>query len=209
MSFGIQMPASTVRWLLVGPPGPEVDMLVATLIGSGVAVEAVKPRSVYRLNPAALPDHGQTMLGSLAEQLNGMDGFSLAVEQAPTDVIVLAHRVAPAFPYRRQVTVHGQGTALGFVARAVDRSMDVRAVGLLRWSVAARSAEVVAWLSEIWARPTDQVLEMLGLTPESLAAEDRPPASVSVVLPDRRIESVITRDEAGQIVDFTQTETTV
>ena len=89
-----------------------------------------------------------------------------------------------------------------------------------RWAVAGRTAALVDWLAEVWAKPTDEVLAVFGLTPEIVAAEDSPiptvnvvlppvPVEVNVTLPDRRTTSEFKRDAAGTVSTVIQLETSV
>jgi hypothetical protein len=206
----ITLPVAAVRYRLDGPAGPCIDGVVAALIGAGITVHAITPGTAYRLDPTAQPN-GLTVLDDLAEQMQSVEGYGLAVERGPSDVTYTTGYVAPAFKPRRTITVHGANpTARGFVARAVDRGLSVSTMGLNRWAVTGQSAALVAWLCQVWAKSQDEVLVVLSLTPEQLAAEDRPPASIAVALPDRRTETeVVSRDDSGNIDRVVHLETTV
>jgi hypothetical protein len=203
----LQLPAAAVRWRIDGPAGPHLDVLVGALIGAGCDVECIAPATAYRLTGP------EPMLQALAAELTGFDGFTLAHEAAPVESVNLRTTITPKHPPRRAVVVHGAGVhAAGFVARAIDAGLTVSTTGLSRWSVAGRGDALVAWLAAAWNKPAEDVMQALGVTPETLAAEDDPVPPVpvvNVVLPDRRIVSKITRNRDGDIVDVEQTETTL
>jgi len=214
MTFvSVILPASVVHWRLDGPAGPALDTLTAALIGAGVAVEPIAPGTAYRLaGPIEL-------LSVLTAELNGIEGFTLAHELPPTDVVRMGSSLAPSHPFKRSVTVHGTGGAASFVARAVDLALSVASVGINRWSVSGRTSDLVAWLSVVYNKTPDELLTLQGWSPESIAAEDSPngPAitvnvptpSVNVTLPDRRTTSTIGRDSTGNIVSVVQLESDV
>jgi hypothetical protein len=200
----LQLRPAVVRWRLDAPAGPDADLLVAGLVGAGCTVEPIEPGTAYRI------DGPRDMLEVLADELTGLPGMSLQIEQAPpAGTIITQHVVAPTHPYRRQVTVHGTGPALSRVARAVDRGLQVGAAGVNRWTVTGRTAALVSWIQEVRGIDRETALTSLGMTAADVAAEDMPPLAVTVALPDRRIESTIERDgETGAIVNVTQLETT-
>lgn len=197
----VLLPAAAVRWRLDGPPGPGTDTLVASLIGAGVNVEPITAGAAYRL------EGSHVTLQALSEELAGIEGYSLGLEQAPASgAVSLSTERTPPFPFVRTVTLHGP--AASWVARAVDARLQVSTVGLSRWSVAGRTAALVEWLAAEWSKSADEVCTALGIPPESVAAEDSPPATVSVALPTRKTVSEITRNEAGGIVSISQIEST-
>lgn len=203
MTISVQMPAAAVRWALTGPAGPTMDTLVAALIGAGVDVECISPGTAYRI------DGREAVLSTLADELGKLEGFALAIERAPDDVVRVSSALAPA-EFRRSVVVHGLGAAFGMVARAVDRGLQVRTVGVNRWRVAGRTADLLAWLVDVvHQRPLTEVLALHGWTAEAVAAEDAPP-TVRVDLPQRRVETeFIERDAEGNLTRVVQTERTV
>lgn len=203
MTTTVQMPAAAVRWALSGPPGPTADALIALLIGAGADVESITAGTAYRV------DGRESVLSTLADELEKLEGFTLAVERAPEDAVSVSSALAPA-EFRRSVTVHGIGAAFGMVARAVDRGLQVRTVGVNRWRVAGRTADLLAWLVDVVHRkPLADVLALHGWTAEAVAAEDAPP-TVRVDLPQRRVETdFIERDADGNLKRVVQTERTV
>lgn len=206
MSFeSLTLPAAATRWRLDGPTGPHLDLLVAGLVGAGCTVETLVAGKAYRV------DGAEALLSVLAVELANAEGFTLAIEQPPADVVALSTSAAPLHAPRRAVVVHGSGTnAAAWVRSAIDRGLGVQTVGVQRWSVTGRGEALVGWLSAAWGRPVPDVMKALGVTAEELAAEDAPPAPVvNVNLPDRRIESTITRDRDGNIVDVVQKEVTL
>ncbi len=211
MFASFSLPAAAVRWRLDVPAGPHADLLLAGLVGAGVTVECIEPGRAYRLNG------DRNLLEALAAELAPIEGATLAHESAPVDVVSLHTSVAPPHSPRRTVTIHGQGVhAAGWAVRAVERRLTVQTAGIHRWAVTGRTADLVAWLSAVWVKTAEDVLQALGITPETVAAEDTPtltvnvPAPVvSVNLPDRRITSDITRDAEGSITKFVQIETSI
>jgi hypothetical protein len=200
MFDSLALPAAAVAWRLDGPPGPHVDSLVAGLIGAGCTAECLTPGTAYRLTGPA------EVLAVLAEELQPVEGFKLAHEQAPTSVVRLSSTATPAHAYRRAVAIHGAGqVAAGFVVRAIERGLSVRSIGLQRWQVTGRSADLVQWLAVAWEKNPAEVLAALGLDSATVKAEDAAP-TVNVNLPDRRIESAISRNAQGDITAFIQTE---
>ena len=210
MTFAsLQLPVAELRWVLTGPAGAHVDTIVAGLIGAGVSVESIKPGTTYRLR-------GSTELMTvLADELAQVEGLSMAREVPPTDAISVGSTLAPSHPYRRAVTVHGP--AASPIARAVDRRLTVSTVGINRWSVGGRTADLLPWLAATYGKPVDEVMALFGWTAESVAAEDAaptvavnlPPIAVAVTLPDRKTTSDITRDAAGEITQVLQFERSV
>lgn len=212
MTFSaVTLPAVARRYVLTGPAGPQVDQLVAQLIGAGAAVETIAPGTRYRL------DGPEGLLDALAGELAPFEGYGVVLELPPVDVIRIGSTLAPAQPYRRSVTVHGTGTAHSYVARALDNGLAVATVGINRWSITGRTAALVAWLAAVWNKTPDEVLAIEHWTPESVAAEDAPlpvsvdlpPIQVDVNLPVRQTTSSITRDGAGDIRTILQLEQTV
>lgn len=210
----ITLPSVALRWVLSGPAGLETDTLVACLISAGVSVETIAAGTRYRLNGPL------ELLDVLAAELAPIEGFELVRELPHTETISMASTVAPSHAYRRSMTVHGVGAACSFVARAIDRRLTVSPCGVNRWAVAGRTAALIDWLAEVWAKPADEVLTVFGLTPEAVAAEDSPtssihvvlppvPVEVNVTLPTRRTESDFVRDRDGEIVNVIQLETSV
>ncbi len=199
----LELPAAEVRRVLTGRAGPHLDALVAGLIGAGVSVESITAGTTYRL------DGNAELLDVLAAELEPVEGFALTIEQAPTDTIEMRSTVAPSHAYRRSVTVHS-GTAAGasFVARAIDHHLQVSTIGINRWSVSARTADLVQWLGTVYGKTPDEVLTMFGWSAESVASEDAahptlsitlPPLQVAVSLPDRKTVSTFTRNADGDI----------
>lgn len=206
MFSSLKLPGAELRWRLDVQAGPHADILVAALIGADVSVECIAAGTAYRLK-------GRTaLLEELAAKLAPIEGATLAHEPAPADSISLSSAVAPAHTYRRSVVIHGRGVyASGWVVRAVERRLAVQTVGVNRWAVSGRTSELVDWLAQVWVKTAEEVLQELGITAEQAAAEDAPtlPAPVvNVNLPDRRIESEITRDHTGGITKIVQTERT-
>lgn len=213
MTFtSLVLPSAAPRYRLEGRPGAALDLLVAGLIGAGVAVESITPGESYRL------DGSRDLLDALAGELAPFesDGYRLTIEQAPTDAINLRTTAAPTHPFRRSVSVHGIGGAHSIVARAVDRDLTVSAAGVNRWNVAGRTTALAAWLGAALGKTTDDVHALLGLTPEIVAAEDSPAPAISVTLPpltvrvvelpDRKTTTEIQRDAQGEIVRTVHTE---
>lgn len=214
MTFAsVTLPAAVVHWRLDGPAGPALDTLTAGLIGAGVTVEAITPGTAYRLTGPA------ELLTVLTGELSGIEGFTLAHELPPIEVVRMGSSLAPSHPFKRSVTVHGTGGAAPFVARAIDRALSVVSVGINRWSVSGRTSELVAWLSVVYGKTPEEVLSLQGWSPESIAAEDSPNGpeitvnvptpTVHVTLPDRRTTSTIGRDSTGNIVSVVQLESDV
>ncbi|MBX3601026.1 MAG: hypothetical protein KF863_10400 [Rubrivivax sp.] len=203
MTTTVRMPAAAVRWALTGPAGPTMDTLIAALIGAGADVESIAAGTAYRV------DGREPVLSTLADELEKLEGFALAIEQAPADTVRVSSALAPA-EFRRSVVVHGIGAAFGMVARAVDRGLQVRTIGVNRWRVAGRTADLLAWLVDVvHQKPLADVLALHGWTAEAVAAEDQPP-TVRVDLPQRRVETqFIERDAEGNLVKVVQTERTV
>ena len=201
------LPASAVRWQLTGPPGPDLDLLIAGLVGAGVRIEAITPACAYRLDGPSL------LLDVLQTDLIGVEGgITLAPERAPKDSVRLSTEATLANVARRRVVVHGGGDfAARFVVFAIDHGLAVESVGLARWSVSGRSSTLIEWLSAAWARPRAEVLEALALDEDVVAAEDKPspPLKVDVVLPERKLVSDIERNQLGEIVKVTQLESSV
>lgn len=210
----VTLPSVALRWVLSGPAGLEIDTLAASLISAGANVETIAAGTRYRLNGPL------ELLDVLAGELAPIEGFELVRELPPLETISMASTVAPSHAYRRSMTVHGVGAACSFVARAIDRRLTVTPCGVNRWAVAGRTAALIDWLAEVWAKPADEVLAVFGLTPEAVAAEDSPtspihvvlppvPVEVNVTLPDRRTTSDFKRDADGDIVNVIQLETSV
>jgi hypothetical protein len=208
-SFALGLPAAAPRWRLDGPAGPVIDALVGALINAGIPVQAITPGIAYRLDVPMT--RTWSVVEDFAAKLQAADpAFSLVLERPPTDEVRVSQTVAPAYPYRRSVTVHGEGSAYSHVARAVDLGLDVVPVGDRRWQVSGRSSALVDWLALSWGKPTSEVLVALSLTAEEVDAEDKPPASISVDLPTRRTETeVMARDGQGQITKVVHVETSV
>ena len=205
MTFAsVALPSVAQRWRLDGPAGPHLDALVARLIGAGVTIEPIVAGTAYRLDGPALT------LDVLGDELKPIEGLSLERESPPTDCINMRSDLAPAVAPRRSVTVHGVA-ANSFVARAVDRRLAVTPAGASRWIVSGRTSELLAWLAEVWVKSPEEVMQVFGWTPESIAAEDAPattvPVNVSVQLPDRKTTSEIARNAAGDITQVIQLET--
>jgi len=138
MTFArVPLPAAVVCWRLDGPAGPALDTLTAGLIGAGVAVEPITPGTAYRLTGPA------ELLSVLTLEMSGIEGFTLAHELPPTDVVRMGSSLAPSHPFKRSVTVHGTGGAASFVARAIDLALPVASVGINRWSVSGRTSDLV------------------------------------------------------------------
>ena len=212
MTFAsVTLPAAEVRWRLGGPAGPALDTLTAGLIGAGVAVEPITPGTAYRLTGSA------ELLAVLTSELNGIEGFTLAHELPPTDVIRMSTTRAAATPPARSFVVHGVAEAPSYVARAIDRGLSVSTEGIGRWRVAGATAALVEWQAAIFQKTVDEVLALFGWTAETVAAEDSPtgpainvtvpPVQVTVTLPDRRTTSEITRNRDGDIAQIIQLET--
>ena len=204
----LSMPAATTRWTLVGPAGPGLDVIVASLTGAGVLVEVVAPGTAYRLHAS---DH---FLRGLSDAVEKIPGFRVAIEEAPTESITLSTTAPPSPIPRRTITVHGAGAqAAHFIRVAVDYGLTVQTVGVQRWAIAGPSATLISWAAAAWSRGEADVLNAFGLTAEQVRAEDAPaPAvvpTVNIILPDRKITSEITRDRAGDISTVVQTETSV
>lgn len=175
MTFAsILMPPAAVRWELSGPAGIHVDEIVSLAIGSGCTVEPIEAGTRYRL--AGDP----VLLAALAEQVAKVDGFALALEAPPKDVIRVTGKVRPARDYRRVTYVHGPAFAM--VARAVDAHLDVGTVGVLRWSVTGPSSVQSQWLADAKGVSVADALALWQVTPEQIALED---ASLSVSVPIR------------------------
>jgi hypothetical protein len=199
------LPAASVRWRIDGAPGVPLDMLVAGLIGSGVEVESITPGAAYRLNGP------EKLMRCLSEDLEKVDGLSAYLELRPTGTVNVSSRLAPAYPYRRTVTVHGAQDGAQMVMRAVDQGLTVREAGAHRWTVAGPTAALMAWHASVTLQPLDEVLQAYGLTAAQVAAEDQgvPMPTINVVLPTRATVSEIERNSQGSITRLTQTERTV
>lgn len=213
MTFAsVSLPVAEQRWRLDGPAGSGIDTLVAGLIGAGVAVEPIVAGTAYRLDGHAL------LLGVLGDELKLIEGFDLQREAPPADRIDMRSSLAPSRPALRSITVHGTGAASSFVARAIDRRLAVAPVGVSRFAVNARTADLVDWLAAVLARSAEDVMALFGWTPESVAAEDAavptvavanlPTVQVNVTLPDRKTTSEIGRNAAGEITQVIQFEST-
>lgn len=206
------MPAASVKWRIDGPESQVFDQVLAGLIGAGVDVEVITPRSAYRL------DGPRRLLECLAEDLAPLGDYRCGPEGPPTSVINIASDLAPGHPYRRSVTVHSAApAATSFVMRAVDQRLTVATIGINRWSVTGRTAALVDWLASVYQKPVDEVLLTHGWSPESVTAEDTPGPAVNVtlpevrvVLPTRRTTSDITRDprtgDINQIIQLERSE---
>ena len=132
MTFtSVKLPATEVRFVLSGPAGRYIDLLVASLIGAGVTIEPIKAGERYRLRDTT------RLLESLADALGPIEGIDLVREEAPVDKIVLTSCVAPRI-HRRSFTVHGVGPAYSMISRAVDRWLTVTSSGMNRWSTVGR-----------------------------------------------------------------------
>jgi len=204
MSFtSISSKSAAVRYLLKGPADSRTDALVATLVNAGAGVEVVTLGTAYRVNPRCVN------LAPLIESLSKYEGYSLDVEPAPTDVTVLGSTVEPARAYRRTFTVHGaNATAFSAVARAVDRHLVVTPIGVNRWAVTGRTAELIQWAAVVNGKPASEVLRLHGITPAMVKAEDEPVHPISVVsLPARQTVTEVTRDQTGDIRETIQRET--
>lgn len=210
LSFTV--PVAAPRWELSGPAGASLDSLVAALIGSGVSVECIAPATRYRL------EGPRNLLEVLSDELAsaGAD-VAVKVEMPPTDTINMTSALRHEPEFRRTVTIHGQGAAMSYVARAIDRGLSVASVGVNRWAITGRSAALVDWMAAIYQKSSEEVLALWRWTPESIAAEDAvqhsvaiklPAVAVEVKLPDRRTTSEITRNQAGEITQLVQLETT-
>ena len=204
----VALPVAALRWQLTGPAGQHLDTLVAQLIGAGATVDCIARGTSYRLAG------DNTMLQALAAELalHADDGFTLQPEPTPADVVALASHAAPVPPFRRSVTVHGLASARVLVARAVDRGLTVTTAGVNRWSVAGRSAALLAWLAATCQQSPEEVMAAHGWTTGSVAAEDSPvpPFKVDVQLPTRRIVTdVMVRNVNGDLTRVEQRETTV
>ena len=202
------MPAATTRWQLVGPAGPGLDVIVASLTGAGVLVDVILPGTAYRLHAS------EHFLRGLSAAVEKVPGFRVALEEAPTESITLSTTAPPSPIPRRTITVNGAGVhAAKFVRMAVDLGLTVQTVGMQRWAIAGPSATLISWAAAAWSRSEVEVLKALRLTAEQVAAEDAPaPAvvpTVTVILPDRKITSQIVRDRAGDIEKITQHEVSV
>lgn len=199
--------SSVVRYKLTGPPGRDLDALVAGLISTGISVESIVIGEAYRLDGKA------DRLDAIAEQVNQIEGFTLGPEAAPVDVVRLTSTVRPPRAYRRQVTIHSAADdAFSHIARAVDAGLLVSPAGICMWTTTGPTARLLAWLStEVHKLPVEDVLNGLGLTAEAAALEDLDvpsPPTVNVVLPPRRTTTQdIQRNSEGDITKIVQVET--
>ena len=175
-------------------------------------VEPITAGTHYRLRGPV------EMLDVLGEELGKVEGFSLQRETPPADTINMRSMLAPSHAFRRSVTVHGDGgrEAASFVARAVDRGLTVESVGIGRWSVTARTADLAQWLAAVCAKTDGEVLALFGWDADSISAEDAaspsvlitlPPLHVAVSLPDRKTISTFERNADGDILSAIQFET--
>lgn len=200
-AWGFTMPCAAVRWVLTGEDVATVDVVAASLIGAGVAVEPIKPGSSYRL---AGP---YELLDVLAAEL-APTGMRLEIERPPAEPsVTMATTVAPVAA-RRSVTVHGLAGA-GYVMRAVDRGLHVSPAGASRWAVSGRTGALVAWLAAVWQRTEADAGQRIGIAAETVAREDAAAPAVVVELPTRQTVTEITRDHEGDIRAVVQLERTV
>lgn len=214
MTFAsIALPVVALRWRLNGPAGLHLDAVVAALVSAGVQVEAITPATAYRLK-------GNTeLLDVLGEELGKVEGFELKREMPPVDTVQMRSTLTNPHPFRRSVTVHGDGgrSAASFVARAVDMGLAVLPVGVGHWTVSARTADLVRWLAAIYVKTHDEVLTLFNWSSESIAAEDAAVPVVTVTLPTtldvdvrsmpaRKSVSTVTRDAEGEISNVVQIE---
>ena len=200
MNGGISWRSAVAHWHLHGPQGsPELDMLVAVAIASGLSITCLIPGTDYRVEDSpALP--------ALAEQVNALQGgFNLAHEVPEEGVVSITSEVAPRAS-RRTVHIAGHG-ALSLVARAVDAGLVVRCAGIQRWAVSGRTSTLMNYLAEHVHQTTlEDTLKVWGLDPAAVAAEDADAdtPTVRVLLPDRKTTSTFTRDAQGDISSVTQ-----
>jgi hypothetical protein len=171
------------------------------LIDAGFTVECIAPGTAYRV------EGGDAT--AFAENLEAP--LTLALEYPPTTVIDLRSTLAPALAFRRTIYVHGGGEAFRYVARAVDARLVVTTVGICRWAVTGRTADLMSWQAEhVHCVPVEEVLKLWAMTPEMVLAEDvdqTPTPIVHITLPDRKTTSEITRDYRGDITHVVQLET--
>lgn len=205
MNEGVVWYSAVVHWHLHGPAGAEMDVLIATMLASGMSIECVSAGTDYRV------ENGPRV-AALAEQIGGRleGGFSLAIEEPADGVISVTSKVTPLRPPRRTVHVEGKGEAIPFVARAVDAGLSVTCAGKSRWAISGRSETLMKWLAtHVHQTTLDATLKAWGLTPDSLAAEDADAGApvVKVVLPERRTTTTtIERNAAGDISRVVQLE---
>jgi len=202
MNEGIDWRSAIVHWKLCGPAG-ELDTLIAAMVASGLSVQCLTVGTDYRVDGPA------NSLELLAEQVNGLDGFSLAHEVPAQGIVSITSGVA-ARPPRRTVFVAGQGEAHAFVRHGVDAGLSVRCDGIRRWAVSGRTSTLMNWLAEHVHQSTlEATLETWGLTPATMAAEDADAGApvVQVLLPERRTTTTsVERDAEGLIRKIVQLE---
>ena len=136
----------TVRhWALAGPPGVELDSIVAILAGVGLSVEALQPGSRYRVSGA------EDQIAAVAAQVNGSAGFDMAHEMPAAGVISITSKVAPIevagmVIRRTDPAAEAQAMHNAMMARGETAIAQIKALHERQDAVRALRAELIAEL---------------------------------------------------------------
>ena len=196
--------ATVAPWLLSGPArSPNLDVGVRLAITIGLQAVNVAP-GAYRL----LGDlERMAKMQEWLRKYKPSGPIVLGLEPAPA-VPKLTFRVTPVRTPPRVAEIHGADRIDQLVVRAVDAGLQIRCVGLGRFSVTGETWKHVEWMRDVLQIDRRTALEKMALTEESAAAEDAalvPPLTIN--LPPRKTVADITRDpRTGDITGIVQLE---
>jgi hypothetical protein len=178
----------------------EFHELVAVLIMAGFKVEFVAAHCFRVIaEPARLEEFKEKFEKNFPARFRR--------EPVPDSaVLTLFVSTAPVSP--RVTILHGRGDGLRALALALALRLRVRPIGVHRYEVTGSTACQIDWLSRFLKKSRQETLQVMQITEEQAAAEDRGPAPIEIALPDRRTTSIIDRDRDGNIAKVVQTETT-
>lgn len=205
-------------WILSGPPGLPLDALIVCSVMLGMDPEpVVVSGSVHQYRVAGDAEHKM----QLVEMASKHEGHSVEPEVAPATGVYLSARISARNSARTTVVYGADPSVLSFVARAVGSGLSVALIGPHRYAVTGPTSRQMAWLAIAEGVPLADILSRWNLTPDLVAAEDASalpvsvrdvpvPLPVSVLeFPSRQSETVLSRDESGQLLASTTTERTV
>jgi len=196
-------------WELSGPPGVLLDGLVVAAVGLGLGPEPVDIKGARHRYRVAGDDAELVAQIAKVADAGAAAGLSVDPETAPAAGVHLSARFN-ARPSARTTILHGSDPeCTRWVARAVDAGLPVEMIGQYRYSVGGPTSRQMAWQAKAEGVALADVLARWNLTPEAVAAEDAAPLPVAVrEFPARRSETVLTRDDAGQLLASVTTERT-